>query len=53
MTIDCFKRTSFQEVGPGGVKCPCCATRDRKRARRRARRRMKADFYRLFSTGNE
>ena len=42
---DEFKRQTFVEVGPGGVKCPCCAPAPGKEFRalkRRARRLLKA-----------
>ena len=32
-TLDVFKKMIGQRVGPGGIKCPCCAygkTKDRK-----------------------
>lgn len=42
--MDNFKRFSQKEIGPGGIKCPCCSPKpgkDRQALRRRARRRMK------------
>jgi hypothetical protein len=47
MTKDEFKRATQKEVGPGGMKCACCAPapgKERKELKRRARRRMKQKF---------
>jgi len=41
--MDAWKRATFCEVGPGGVRCPCCCKGDGKSRRaRRTRRRLKA-----------
>jgi len=48
---DHFKRAAHSELGPGGVKCPCCGPapgKARDEFRRRARRRMKHELPRLL-----
>lgn len=42
--MDYLKRETLKEIGPGGIKCPCCGPKPgkkRKELRRRARRRAK------------
>jgi len=46
---DEFKRCGNQELGPGGVLCPCCGPKpgfERKTLRRRSRARMKENLRR-------
>ena len=44
--MDRFKKLQNQDIGWGGIKCPCCKPKDLKASRRRARARMKADLRR-------
>ena len=41
--MDTFKQNTMKDVGPGGIKCPCCSPKPglgRNNLRRRARRRL-------------
>tara|TARA_Y100000310_G_scaffold345479_2_gene465464 strand:- start:287 stop:460 length:174 start_codon:yes stop_codon:yes gene_type:complete len=53
MSKDSFKRKSQCEVGPGGMKCPCCAPKPGSRAlkalTRRARSRFKAETRKIVA----
>lgn len=53
MSNDSFKRKSQCEVGPGGMKCPCCAPKPGSRAHkaltRRARTRFKVETRRIVA----
>ena len=50
---DSFKRHGNKEVGPGGMKCPCCAPKPGSRAfkalKRRIRTRMKVETRRMVA----
>jgi hypothetical protein len=40
-----YKRLASRDIGPGGVKCPCCADRNTvRRGHRRVRHRVKTDL---------
>lgn len=49
--MDDFKKLHFKDVGPGGMKCPCCAPapgKGRKKLRRAARRSLRQPDQNLF-----
>lgn len=44
--MDAFKKTQQKDIGPGGIKCPCCVQygnkkEAKKNLRKKARRLMK------------
>ena len=47
------RKREIDSCGPGGIKCPCCGTRNKTKKDRKysrmIRRRMKNDFYRQLT----
>ena len=47
---DDFKKALNKQIGPGGIKCPCCYPvnrKERKRVTRKARRIMKRQMVKV------